>query len=347
MTECTQIKNQAVQTLRKQHEIQKERDLEKIESIVHDRVHELLMAQKGHEEEYESMNESSSNESDGGTSSSSSSAKTSFPRFMKSHSAIATGIARMNKDEFASTFDYGTPMDKGLTTNKGKGEDVLLLYNKLEAIPTSNTDHTLSIQNFQTNNKNEPIPLLSTQEATENCDTMNVVTIGNPGNTKQCTALVYNYENYHVQRWMRVPLERKGKLNSSEPLRSVSRGYDHSGARHFQSPDTKSISKHWKTLYQYLDTLEDVLKELKPIAESVAIDNTIIVMTCNMGQSELLMNFVCNAKAKGMDVGNVLVFPTDVETKELAEGLGLKTFYDAKVSTSSLECVTREHAAFT
>jgi hypothetical protein len=45
------------------------------------------------------------------------------------------------------------------------------------------------------------------------------------------------------------------------------------------------------------------------------------------------MNFVCNAKAKGLDVSNVLVFPTDQETKDLAEGMGLATFYDEKVGS--------------
>ena len=75
-----------------------------------------------------------------------------------------------------------------------------------------------------------------------------------------------------------------------------------------------------------------MLEDLKGVAKRVARDNTIIVLTCNMGQSELLMNFVCNAKAKGLDVGNVLVFPTDEETKDLAEGLGLATFHDDRVS---------------
>ena len=57
-----------------------------------------------------------------------------------------------------------------------------------------------------------------------------------------------------------------------------------------------------------------------------------MVLTCNHGQSELLMNFVCSAHARGFDLKNVLVFPTDFETKELAEGMGLATFYDEKVS---------------
>jgi len=62
--------------------------------------------------------------------------------------------------------------------------------------------------------------------------------------------------------------------------------------------------------------------------EKVAVDNAVIVMVCNHGQSELLMNFVCNSRAKGLDISQVLVFATDIETKELADGLGLTTFYD-------------------
>ncbi len=46
----------------------------------------------------------------------------------------------------------------------------------------------------------------------------------------------------------------------------------------------------------------------------------------------LLMNFACSSRRKGFDLSNVLVFPSDKETKELAEGLGLTTYYDEKVS---------------
>ena len=55
-------------------------------------------------------------------------------------------------------------------------------------------------------------------------------------------------------------------------------------------------------------------------------------MVCNHGQSELLMNFVCSAKSRNLDLGSVLVFATDEETKELAEGLGLAAFFDKTVS---------------
>ena len=113
---------------------------------------------------------------------------------------------------------------------------------------------------------------------------------------------------------MRVPVNG-GKLDPAEPLRAVSRGLDKNGQEQFVPPEETNIKKHWDMLKTYFEGFDEI-----------------IVMTCNMGQSELLMNFVCNAKAKGLDVSNVLVFPTDQETKDLAEGLGLATFYDEKVS---------------
>ena len=39
---------------------------------------------------------------------------------------------------------------------------------------------------------------------------------------------------------------------------------------------------------------------------------TVIVMTCNRGQSELLMDFACSARARGLDLQNVVVFPAGV-----------------------------------
>ena len=351
---------------------EEEDDEARIESLVQQRVHQLLIDHNGHKEEEEQFalfkqqmlleeqtqtqtqkekkeeekEKEKKEEEDTATSST-----TSLKLFQHSYSSIMNGIARISKDEFVKQFDSGPPMDKGHGTT---GEDVLILYNKQSSIPTSNRDHTNAVTFATTtttttdtstdtttndaHSKSNTIPLLSSQEATENCDTMNVVTIGNPGNTNQCTVLVNNYENYYIQRWMRVSPTIKSKIDHNLPLQYVSRGYASNGASQFIPPDENSIQKHWKTLYTYLDTLDDVLKRLKPIAESVVQNNTIIVMTCNMGQSELLMNFVCNAKQKGFDLGNILVFPTDVETKDLAEGLGLATFYDEKVCVVCYYC---------
>ena len=56
-------------------------------------------------------------------------------------------------------------------------------------------------------------------------------------------------------------------------------------------------------------------------------------MVSNFGQSELLVNFVCSARSRGLDISSVLVFATDLETKALAESLGLTAFYDKRVSS--------------
>lgn len=44
------------------------------------------------------------------------------------------------------------------------------------------------------------------------------------------------------------------------------------------------------------------------------------------------MNFACSARARGLDISNILVFATDEETKELAEGVGLTAYFDKRVS---------------
>jgi len=46
-------------------------------------------------------------------------------------------------------------------------------------------------------------------------------------------------------------------------------------------------------------------------------------MTVNQGQSDLLTNFLCAARARDLDVSRVIVFVSDEETKFLVEGMSL------------------------
>jgi hypothetical protein len=89
--------------------------------------------------------------------------------------------------------------------------------------------------------------------------------------------------------------------------------------------------RHWEALRTYFNTLETTIKELKPIVEKININNTIISMVCNFGQSSLQMNFACSSRARGFDFSNVLIFATDRETLELAQSLGLNAYFDEKV----------------
>lgn len=176
------------------------------------------------------------------------------------------------------------------------------------------------------------MPHLSAVDATENCETMNVVLIDNPGPTQQCIALVGGqYQSYHVQRWMRMG---ENGLDHQMPLRMVGRAMRKNGFDEMMLPKTQHVDTHQELLRTYLENIKSIRQRLKPIAEMTAVDNTIVVLTCNKGQSELLMNFACSSRSRGFELHNVLVFPTDRETDALARGLGLTTFYEESIMGS-------------
>jgi len=245
-------------------------------------------------------------------------------RFPITMERFANGMARVKKDDLDEFFDFGNPMEKGAGTGE---EDAIIIYHNKKSLPTSDEALAHSAQY----NDGKGIPITDPQTATENCDAMNVVFTGNPESSRQCTALIGNYESYHIQRWMRT---NGGKLDSNLPLTHVSRGMAPRGKSNFFAPPADGkflpVKKHWKMLLTFLQNVDSVLEDLKPILEKVARNNSVVVLTCNQGQSALLMNFACSARRRGFDLGNILVFPSDLETKELAEGLGLQTYYDEK-----------------
>jgi hypothetical protein len=161
-----------------------------------------------------------------------------------------------------------------------------------------------------------------------------------PDSHNECVALVGQWESYHVQKFMRLPED--GGLDPKKPLRHVSRLHIDSGLAQ-RIPTPPKVKEYNELLITYLSSLEKVLDELKPIAKMVAKNNTIVIMVCNHGQSELLMNFVCSSRARGFNLSHVLVFATDLETKELATGLGLSAFYDHTVRDF---CISRHCHAY-
>jgi hypothetical protein len=249
------------------------------------------------------------------------------------------GVVRVTKDDINDFFDFGNPVDPGHGTSV---EDALMLYQKKEAFPSS--DEFLK-RAVEYDDDGSGIPPTDAKTATENCDTMNVIFTNNPGNTRQCTAIMGNFESYHVQRWMKVDTVQSTPINPELPLVLVSRGYAQighgpkiRGKANFIAPPmegkSSNVMKHWNRLLPFFQNVDSILEDLGGILKGIARNNAVVVLTCNMGQSALLMNFACNARRRGFDLGNVLVFPSDAETKDLAEGLGLTTYYDDKVSLS-------------
>lgn len=248
-------------------------------------------------------------------------------RFGKNIEKFATGAAMTSKKDFMKVYDYGTPFE-----NPSAGEqDVLILYNSLDALPSDK-----AVADAAMNDNGNGLPRVEPLDATANCDAMNVITSKAFGRMRQCVAIVSNFESYHVQRWMRVPENENeggstGALDRKLPLRHVSTGHAKDGFNWSEIPNAERMDRHWGMMRTFLNNLDAALAELKPIAERSAVDNTIIVMTCNKGNSPLLINFVCSMKKRNIDVKNILVFAADRETKILSEGLGLNVYWNEKI----------------
>ena len=245
-------------------------------------------------------------------------------RFSSKLSKWAAGLVSINRKDLFDTYDFGVPMDPG-----AEKEDVLMLYNEHKALPS---DRSLS----RASEYNGDIPHTNAKEATANCDTMSVVFIKNPDSRRvsQCVALVGGqYQGYHVQRWQRLIGEgSKGKTDRNAPLRVTSRMTNGAGYDEFTLPKKLHLERHQAIMKTYFNFLTKIRSDLGAILKKIAVNNSVVVMTVNKGQSELLMNFACSARARGFSLGNVIVFPTDVFSKDLSEGLGLATYYSHEVS---------------
>ena len=127
---------------------------------------------------------------------------------------------------------------------------------------------------------------------------------------------------------MRLPEEGKqGGVDSQHEFRYVSRHHATNG-RKSNSPSAQALVESFGTgLTSYIEKLPHTLKRLQPIAAKVAgNDNTIVVLVCNFGQSELLFNFVCSARSRDLELSKILLFATDQDISDLATSLGITVF---------------------
>jgi Nucleotide-diphospho-sugar transferase len=229
----------------------------------------------------------------------------SFPP--ESLKSLFVGSAVVPRDEFTQLYDLGVPWDEPAPGAK----DVLLLYGSERSLP----DHASSG---------------SVVDATHNCDTLKVILTKNTNNATQCLAIVPQWESYHVHKFMRLKPDGdksdKPAYAATYPLRIVSRRHEIKGT-YSQFPSSAQRTRFYSLLVDYLQKLDDTLARLKPLAQKAAgSGKAVVVQVVNFGQAELLFNFVCNAKARKLDVSNILVFATDNDTYELVKGIGLHVF---------------------
>jgi hypothetical protein len=286
--------------------------------------------------------------------------------FTESVRGYAVGAVRVSTKEMLQTYDFGVPIKKPQSRRRLDGNndddddddrlDSIILYNTDRSLPTSNTDIEQSAIYGNTNGGGGMLAKVSVANAMENCDALNII-FTSLNNDTDCHILIGDFESYHINRWARMPkfdyshrttrekIRQDRKINHNLPLRHIGRiTQNKNGVDIFELPNVWEtvgrgtlmrrekgmLLEHFDTLKLFLHNVQQVLKELKELlaTRDVVRDNTVVVLTVNSGQSELLTNFICSARSRGIDTGNVLVFPTDEISHRLAQGLGLASYYD-------------------
>jgi hypothetical protein len=224
--------------------------------------------------------------------------------------SFLTGSVAISKQDLMDRFDkFGVA-----TLLSDTAENALLLYNSFNSLP-SNDPNYVTHQQFATSYAN-------VTQALENCEALNVQFVHNPSSSVLPMCNLYipglnNIPSFHIQRWMR----------QDEELRHVGSLTTPSGVDKFDLPKYHPvIFKHWEALRTFLENVDRVLDEVDSIIkerfEKLGIpDKTLIVMTINMGDADLLINFLCAAKSRNLDTRRILVFVTDDESKKLIESL--------------------------
>mmetsp|Transcript_45068 Transcript_45068/g.94502 ORF Transcript_45068/g.94502 Transcript_45068/m.94502 type:complete len:636 (-) Transcript_45068:263-2170(-) len=247
-------------------------------------------------------------------------------RFSGSLNHFANGLVKINRKDLFDTFDFGVPMNPG-----AEREDVLMLYDSRTALPSD----TRLAHEAEYGGK---IPHTDAVTATSNCDRMNVVFMKNPSRPalRQCFALVGGqFQSYHIQKWMRLVGEgAHGKVDPNAPLRVTGRMTRASGYDEMYFAKRTHVEEHQDLMLKYLSNVNQIRHDLFTIISKMGAKKAVVVSTVNKGQSDLLVNFVCSARARGLDLGNFLVFPTDLHSKQLAEGLGIATYYSEPLMAS-------------
>jgi hypothetical protein len=233
-----------------------------------------------------------------------------------------SGMALTSKANFTDFLDLGVPIDDPYQRGS---TDILMIYSNPKTMPAALR------QRSQSTSAGGLIEL-TTDQALDGCEFVNVLLTDHTDSRfrSQCLAVVPQHESYHLQRWGRLNVKTQ-TVEMGHPLRLVSAGVKRKGLQEFALPTEVDLRKAWHLLKTYLQNVDVVLAELKVILADIAIGNRVIVMVCNFGQSELLINFCCSAHARGFDISNVIVFPTDQATDDLARGLGLATYFDHRV----------------
>jgi hypothetical protein len=234
--------------------------------------------------------------------------KAGFPQSLRN---FAKDYGTIPREDLNRLLEIGVPLDE---MKPGQDpEDALILY------PTDTT-----LPNLPSYIK------MNATTATENCLSVKLILQDAKRQKKQCLVILPQWESFHVHKFMRLPKGIGKPEGKKVPLRYVSSSHADKGQFNGVPSMTSHTLPFYASLVEYLQNLERVTKELTVHLKKLN-SKTIIVLVCNHGQSELLHNFVCNAHAKGLDLGQIFLFATDEKTYNLATSLGITAFYDQSI----------------
>jgi hypothetical protein len=247
--------------------------------------------------------------------------------FPSTVSRMFVDYATVPRDDFNELLEIGVPLDD---TVEG-AESVVVLYTSRESLP----------------NNAKVRHGLDAKSALQNCQSVKVILQEPaPKRGQQCLAIVPQWESYYVHKFMRlVPNQNTGGVDKNLPLKYVSRSHTDKGS--FQKvPNLKlHTAPSYPILVEYLQNLDRLLQEVKAVLTSEVVSKkgskSVIVLVCNYGQVELFHNYVCNAKAKNLDLSNILMFATDTATLELCRTLGIPAYYDEAIFGSLPETAAK------
>jgi Nucleotide-diphospho-sugar transferase len=156
-----------------------------------------------------------------------------------------------------------------------------------------------------------------------------------PNRPDHCLAIVGQWESNHMHNFRRIPKSKPRAKNQdmtpdkSHPLRYVNRGVVEDGkeAQGMGMPTKYATKDYWPELVDYLNKQEATLQRLQPIVrEAAGTGRAVVVMLVNFGQVSLFVNFVCAARARGLDLSNIVMFATDPPAVDIARTLGVRVF---------------------
>lgn len=228
-------------------------------------------------------------------------------------------VSRIPLIDFLSEFDTGQPRSH---TNDDDS-DVWIFYDSIESAPASSHQQSRRSRAFL---------------ATENCNTMRVVTVKNPNTAdpanKVCLAIQGNGDPHyhHVHKWMRTKSGQFQIESRYKPLphhrQALSKTY------YMDKPPKPVLTREaFAVLQEYLAVKASVVGDLEAMMERDSMNkkNFVVIMVCNQAHAEVLLNYVCSARAVQMPLEKVLLFATDRETYELGNDLGLTTYYNEQL----------------